>query len=75
MRPISLNKTPANIYRPSLGKVWFDRPNPKQIQPLNFQEKKKTFYLELYALQRTEAGFSILISIYLKKKVKMIKKK
>ena len=64
---------PANIYRPSLGKVLLGRPNPKLIQLLNFYlriKRKKSLYSELYALQRTEAGFSIFI--YLKKKLKFL---
>ena len=32
---------PANIYRPSLGKVRLGRPNPKLLQPLNFYCKRK----------------------------------
>ena len=34
---------PANIYKPSLGKVQLGRPNPKLLQPLNFisEEKEK----------------------------------
>ena len=62
----------VNIYRPSLGKVRLGRPNPKLIQPLNFYLRRKrnnTFYSELYTLQQTEAGFSIFIFIYLKKKI------
>ena len=31
----------ANIYRPSLGKVWLGRLNPKPIQPLNFYLRRK----------------------------------
>ena len=31
---------PINIYRPSLGKVWLGRPNPKQLQMLNFYLRK-----------------------------------
>ena len=31
----------ANIYRPSLGKVWLGRPNPKQFQALNFYLRSK----------------------------------
>ena len=56
----------ANIYRPGLGKVRLGRPNPKLLQPLNFyfRRKKKTFYSELYAQQRYDARFSILIFIY-----------
>ena len=56
----------ANIYRPSLGKVQFGRPNKKTIQPLNFylRRKKRPFYPEFYALQWYEAKFSILIFMY-----------
>ena len=32
---------PANIHRPSLGKVRLGRPNPKPIQPLNFYLRRK----------------------------------
>ena len=32
---------PANIYRPSLGKVRLGRPNPKPLKPLNFYLRKK----------------------------------
>ena len=59
---------PANIYRPSLGKVQLGRPNPKPIQPFNFylgRKRKKPFYSELYALQWIEDKFSIII--YFKK--------
>ena len=31
----------ANIYRPSLEKVQFGRPNPKLIQPVKFLSQKK----------------------------------
>ena len=31
----------ANIYRPSLEKVWLARPNPKLIQPPNFYHTRK----------------------------------
>ena len=49
---------PANIYRPSLYKVRLGRHNPKPIQLLNLKKKKKkTFYSELYALQRIEVYF------------------
>ena len=35
----------ANIYRPSLGKVWLGRPNPNISQSLNIylKREKKTF--------------------------------
>ena len=38
---------PANIYRPSLGKVWLGRPNPKLMPALNLylRRKKKTILL------------------------------
>ena len=41
---------PANIYRPSLGKVWLGRPNPKLIPLLNFylgRRRKKTILLRI----------------------------
>ena len=58
-----------NIYRPSLGKVWLGRPNPKSIQLLNFylRKKKIPFYSELCGLQCIAPRFSILVFIYLKK--------
>ena len=31
----------ANFYKPSLGKVWLGRPNPKLIQQLNFYLRRK----------------------------------
>ena len=49
-------------------------PNSKQIQQLNFcliRKRKKSFYSELHALQKTEAGFSIFI--YLKKRLFLAK--
>ena len=68
---------PANIYRPSLGKVWLGRPNPKPIQPLNFylrRKRKKQLFSELYALQGFGARFSILIFIYFLKILKNVQK-
>ena len=65
----------ANIYRPSLRKVWLGRPNPKPLQPFNFYLRSKRwnpFYSELYALQRINARFSIFIFIYLSKKLKFL---
>ena len=60
---------PANIYRPSLGKVRLGRPNSKPIQALNiYLRRKRPLYSELYALQWYRAQFSILIFICLKKK-------
>ena len=45
---------PANIYRPSLGKLWLDRPNPKlwevvpnNIRVANLQLTKKHDFLLL----------------------------
>ena len=31
----------ANIYRPSLGKVWLGRPNPNLFESLNFYLRRK----------------------------------
>ena len=63
---------PLNIYRPSQGKVRLGRPNPKQIQPLNFylwRNQTIPFYSELYGLQCIAVRFSIFIFIYLKKNI------
>ena len=69
---------PANIYRPSLEKVRFCRPNPNPLQPLNFyltRKRKKAFCWELYALQRIKAWFSIMIFIsFLKNIEKFVSK-
>ena len=56
-----LSFTPANIYRPHLGKVQLGRPNPNLSQSLNIylRRKKKTFYSELYAQQWIAVQFSI----------------
>ena len=72
-----LSFCPANIYRPSLGKVRLGRPNPKLVQPLNFylSRKKIPFYSELHALQRYDARFLILILIYFLKNIKNVFKK
>ena len=46
--------------------VRLGRSNPKSIQALNFylrRKRKKTFYSELYALQRADDRFSMLIFI------------
>ena len=37
----------ANIYRPSLGKVQLGRPNPTQLQRLNFYPRKKNILLRI----------------------------
>ena len=56
----------ANIYRPSLGKVQLGRPNPTQLQRLNFylRRKKQTFYSELYALQCYASRLSVIFKKY-----------
>ena len=61
---------PANIYRPSLGKVRLGRPNPNQSQLINFylRIKKIPSYSELYELQCIAGRCSIFIFFnYLKK--------
>ena len=61
---------PANIYRPSLGKVQLGKPNSIPIQALNIyfrRKRKRPLYSELYALQQYRARFSILI--FIKKKI------
>ena len=51
---------PANIYRPSLGKVQLGRPNQNLIQPLNFYlRRKKKHYPEFNALQQNDADFKL----------------
>ena len=55
---------PADIYRPSLGKVRLGRPNPNLSQSLNIylrRKGKKSFYSEFYALQCIVIRFSIFI--------------
>ena len=63
----------ANIYRPGQGKVRLGRPHQTPPQGLNFYLRRKKitipFYSELHALQCLVAQFSVLIFIYLKKKL------
>ena len=52
--------SPANIYRPSLGKVPLGRPNPKPIQPLNFylrRKRKKKFTQNCMHYNRLKPDF------------------
>ena len=69
---------PANIYRPSLGKVGYVGLIQNRFSGSIFisEENEKTpIYSELYALQRAEDGFSISIFIYfLKNILKMYQK-
>ena len=62
--------SPANIYRPSLGKVQLGRNCPNLYQSLNIclrRKIEKTFYSELYGLQCIVVRFLIFIFIYFKK--------
>ena len=54
---------PANIYRPSLGKVWLGRSNPKLIQPLNFYlRRKKSILLRIVCTTTEQIPIFIFIS-------------
>ena len=57
---------PANIYRPSLGKVRLGRPNQKLIQPPNFYLRRKKITILLRIVCTTTVQWPIFI--YLKKK-------
>ena len=67
---------PANIYRPSLGKVRLGRPNPNLSQPINIylRRKKKTFYSELYAHNVLQFDFWFWFSFFFKLFLKMYHK-
>ena len=61
----------ANIYRPSLGKVWLGRPNSKPIPPHNFylgRRKKKTILLRIVSNTTVQSPmFNFDFHLFLKK--------
>ena len=67
----------VNIYRPSLGKVWLGRPNPKPLQPINFYPRRKKKYNSTQNCMHNKSmmpNFQFWFSFIFKKYLKISKK-